>query len=290
MRLAQGAHSAAIMPSRCCSDAETQMPAPLTRGHAHGGRAQARAVGRAADRPSRGRVHRSRNERQALPRTPRPYTVARTCAARSDSVRSIDESCSEDTPGHTCWPTVNVERLMETNTRETLAKILFYGQNSRLPFGTGGPARSLSKYQGSGSRQLCISQHGLKKNMGGKKRALPDGGDCEVACAVPAGASARVRRCLAPRLPGVPLSVPENARKSVMAQGVMAQGARPDALHRVRGSPCRMFRPCSMRPDRWRLWQRSGARRRSRYAARPRFCTRSSTPWRRRRGLRAGAV
>jgi hypothetical protein len=73
----------------------TQIPAPLTRGHAHGGRAQARAVGRAADRPSRGRVRRSRTERQALPRTPRPNTVARTCAAPSDSVRSIDETCSE---------------------------------------------------------------------------------------------------------------------------------------------------------------------------------------------------
>ena len=83
--------SAASMPSRCFPDAETQMPSPLTRGH---GRARAcapaRAVGLATDRPSRGRVHRCRTKRQALPRNPRPYTFAHTCAAPSDSVRSID--------------------------------------------------------------------------------------------------------------------------------------------------------------------------------------------------------
>ncbi len=128
---------------------------------------------------------------------------------------------------------MNVERWQVFHTLQTF-RTTFFVRSTVQPAvyrsvrtGTEG-SNPFKASMASGSRQLCISQHGLKKNMGGKKRALPDGGDCEVACAVPAGASARVRRCLAPRLPGVPLSVPENARKSVMAQG-----ARPDALHRV---------------------------------------------------------
>jgi hypothetical protein len=124
---------------------------------------------------------------------------------------------------------VNMERSLACNTFQTFVLLVFRTfHGKKTPFcrsvriGTEGPKPFANKCAPGGKVDPANSLHlatWSEKNMGGKKRALPDGGDCEVSCAVPAGASAHVRRCLAPRLPGMPLSVPENARESVMAQG-----------------------------------------------------------------------